>query len=133
MPQREEALHNWEFKLAAGCMATVIHQIANDTGRMMKRHKRKLEITLVTDHRNREGVDHLVKMIVWSSWDTKKKKQFFGILTSTLIAVGILLLLQRMQVTNLYRHCILMIWILNTPTFVEIRVAAREFTNSILS
>lgn len=70
-----KALRNWEFKLAAGCMATVIHQIArNDTGRMMKRHKRKLEITLVTDHGNREGVDHLVKMIVWSSWDTKKKK-----------------------------------------------------------
>ena len=41
---------------------------------MMKRHKRKLEITLVTDHGNREGVDHLVKMIVWSSWDAKKKK-----------------------------------------------------------
>lgn len=54
-----KTLHNWEFKLATSCMATVIHQIAKDAKQMTRRYNRKLDIALVTDHGNREGVDHL--------------------------------------------------------------------------
>eukprot|EP00956_Cyclotella_meneghiniana_P038994 scaffold163785_cov37-Cyclotella_meneghiniana.AAC.4 len=35
----------------------------------MEHHKQRLQITLVTDHGNRSGVDHFVKMIVWTSVD----------------------------------------------------------------
>eukprot|EP00956_Cyclotella_meneghiniana_P031906 scaffold85518_cov22-Cyclotella_meneghiniana.AAC.3 len=39
--------------------------------RIMTKYNKRLQITLVTDHGNREGVDHFVKMIVWSSQDKK--------------------------------------------------------------
>eukprot|EP00956_Cyclotella_meneghiniana_P016988 scaffold27384_cov36-Cyclotella_meneghiniana.AAC.11 len=38
---------------------------------MKRDYDQPLKITLVTDHGNREGVDHFVKMIVWSSKDEK--------------------------------------------------------------
>jgi hypothetical protein len=62
-------LRNWEFDAAAGCMAKVIAQICKDAETMMSKWKRKLQITLVTDHGNRAGVDYFVKMIVWTSID----------------------------------------------------------------
>ena len=62
-------LRNWEFDVAAGCMAKVIAQIMQDAEDMMKRYGTKLQITLVTDLCNRAGVDHFVKMIVWTSVD----------------------------------------------------------------
>ena len=62
-------LRNWEFEVAAGCMAKVIAQIMKDAEEMMTRYRTKLQITLVTDHGNRAGVDHFVKMIVWTSVD----------------------------------------------------------------
>jgi hypothetical protein len=68
-----KSLRNWEFKLAAGCLAKVIHQIACDAERMMKKYGKKLQITLVTDHGNRQGVDHFVKMICWTSIDRRGK------------------------------------------------------------
>jgi hypothetical protein len=59
-----KSLANWEYDLAAGCMATIINQINTDAKRMMDRHSKKLqEITLITDHGNRRGVDHFVKQI----------------------------------------------------------------------
>ena len=64
-------LRNWEFDVAAGCMAKVIAQIMQDAEDMMKRYGTKLQITLVTDLCNRAGVDHFVKMIVWTSAWTK--------------------------------------------------------------
>jgi hypothetical protein len=66
-------LANWEFDLATGCMATIISQIILDGKRMMEKYGKKLQITLVTDHGNRRGVDHFVKMICWSSIDDKGK------------------------------------------------------------
>jgi hypothetical protein len=54
-------------------MATIISQIILDGKRMMEKHGKKLQITLVTDHGNRRGVDHFVKMICWSSVDDKGK------------------------------------------------------------
>eukprot|EP00956_Cyclotella_meneghiniana_P013583 scaffold19721_cov38-Cyclotella_meneghiniana.AAC.1 len=65
------SLKNWEFSLAGGCLAQVISEIAADAQRMMTTYNKSLQITLVTDHSNREGVDHFVKMIVWSSKDKK--------------------------------------------------------------
>eukprot|EP00956_Cyclotella_meneghiniana_P030050 scaffold74749_cov35-Cyclotella_meneghiniana.AAC.4 len=62
-------LKNWEFDLAGGCLTKVIVQIADDAQRMKRDYDQPLKITLVTDHGNREGVDHFVKMIVWSSKD----------------------------------------------------------------
>eukprot|EP00956_Cyclotella_meneghiniana_P026149 scaffold55872_cov78-Cyclotella_meneghiniana.AAC.1 len=62
-------LRNWELNVAAGCMAKVISQIARDAEHMTKKYNQKLQITLVTDHGNRAGVDHFVKMIVWTSID----------------------------------------------------------------
>jgi hypothetical protein len=34
---------------------------------------KKLQITLVTDNGNRQGVDHFVKMICWTSIDSRGK------------------------------------------------------------
>eukprot|EP00956_Cyclotella_meneghiniana_P010989 scaffold15408_cov41-Cyclotella_meneghiniana.AAC.7 len=62
-------LRNWEMNVAAGCMAKVISQIAQDAELMTTKYKQRLQITLVTDHGNRSGVDHFVKMIVWTSVD----------------------------------------------------------------
>ena len=62
------SLANWEYDLAAGCMATIINQIATDAERMMTTHGKKLQITLITDHGNRRGVDHFVKQICWTSY-----------------------------------------------------------------
>jgi hypothetical protein len=66
-----KSLRNWEFNLAAGCLAEVINQIALDVKRLKEKYgeKIKLQITLVTDHGNGYGCDHLVKMICWSSRD----------------------------------------------------------------
>jgi hypothetical protein len=66
-----KSLRNWEFNLAAGCLAEVINQIAIDVKRLKRKYgkRQKLQITLVTDHGNRDGMDHLVKMICWSSRD----------------------------------------------------------------
>jgi hypothetical protein len=44
-------------QLANGCPSKVTAQLV------------KLQITLVTEHGNRDGFDYLVKMICWSSWD----------------------------------------------------------------
>jgi hypothetical protein len=69
-----KSLRNWEFKFAAGCLAKVIHQIACDAEQMlMKKYGKKLQITLVTDNGNRQGVDHFVKMICWTSIDSRGK------------------------------------------------------------
>jgi hypothetical protein len=63
-------LANWEFDLAAGCMATIIMQIARDAKRMRDNHEgKKVQLTMVTDHGNRKGVDHFVKQICWSSYE----------------------------------------------------------------
>jgi hypothetical protein len=67
-------LANWEFDLAAGCMATIIHQISIDAQRMMKEYGKNLQLTLVTDHGNRRGVDQFVKQICWSTREGKKYK-----------------------------------------------------------
>jgi hypothetical protein len=77
-----KTLRNWEFQLAGGCLATVIDRINKDAKILMDRHKKKLEITLVTDHGNREGVDHFVKMIIWSSYtkDGKHVLRHFNLL-----------------------------------------------------
>jgi hypothetical protein len=66
-----KSLRKWEFNLAAGCLAEVINQIAIDVKRLKQKYgkKIKLQITLVTDHGNRDGFDHLVKKICWSSGD----------------------------------------------------------------
>jgi hypothetical protein len=64
-------LRNWEYEVAAGCMAKVMAQITKDAEFMMTKYKKTLQLTLVTDHRNREGVDHFVKMIVWTLIDEK--------------------------------------------------------------
>jgi hypothetical protein len=66
-----KSLRNWEFNLAAGFLAEVINQITIDVKRLKQKYgkKVKLQITLVTDHGNRDGFDHLVKMICWSSHD----------------------------------------------------------------
>ena len=50
-------------------MAKVIAGIARDAEFMSQQYKRKLQISLVTDHGNRYGVDHFIKMIVWTSID----------------------------------------------------------------
>jgi hypothetical protein len=54
-------------------MATIISQIILDGKRMMEKYGKKLQITLVTDHGNRRGVDHFVKMICWPSVDDQGK------------------------------------------------------------
>jgi hypothetical protein len=64
-------LRNWEYEVAVGCMAKVIAQITKDAEFMMTKYKQTLQLTLVTDHGIREGVDHFVKMIVWTSIDEK--------------------------------------------------------------
>eukprot|EP00956_Cyclotella_meneghiniana_P033857 scaffold99548_cov20-Cyclotella_meneghiniana.AAC.1 len=61
---------NWEFRLAAGSLASVIHDIKKDAERL-KEVDMPLHISLITDHGNRKGVDHLVKVIMWSSIDAK--------------------------------------------------------------
>jgi hypothetical protein len=61
-------LKNWEFNLAGGCLAKAIDEIAKDADRL-KEHDMKLQLCLMTDHGNREGIDHLVKVIVWASID----------------------------------------------------------------
>jgi hypothetical protein len=63
------SLSNWEFDFAAGCMATIISQIGADAKRMMEKYNKKLQITLVTDHGNRKGVDHFIKQICWTSYE----------------------------------------------------------------
>jgi hypothetical protein len=67
------ALRNWEFKLAGGTLAKVIHKIQKDAKLLMEKYNKKLQITLVTDHGNKKGFDHFVKMIVWSSKDKNGK------------------------------------------------------------
>jgi hypothetical protein len=57
-------------------MAKVIAQITKDAEFMMTKYKTTLQLTLVTDHGNREGVDHFVKMIVWTSIDEKGRHKF---------------------------------------------------------
>jgi hypothetical protein len=68
-----KTLKNWELNLAGDCLGKVIWQIAKDAKRLRDKYgpSVKLQITLVTDHGNREGVDHFVKMICWSSVDEK--------------------------------------------------------------
>jgi hypothetical protein len=82
-----KTLRNWEIDFAGGCLAQVIEQIRQDATRMRKWGV-KLEITLVTDHGNQEGVDHFVKMICWSSVD-KHGNQSCAISPWILIRVGI--------------------------------------------
>jgi hypothetical protein len=55
------SLRNYEFDVAAGCMASVICQITKDAEKMMAEYGKKLQITLITDHGNRDGFDHFVK------------------------------------------------------------------------
>lgn len=64
-------LKNWEFSLGAGCLAKVIAEIKRDAMRLKDKYGWALQITLVTNHANHEGVDHFVKMIIWSSRDEK--------------------------------------------------------------
>eukprot|EP00956_Cyclotella_meneghiniana_P020293 scaffold35578_cov56-Cyclotella_meneghiniana.AAC.2 len=64
-----KTLRNWEFDLAGGCIASVIDQIANDAKPVKEETDKPLQISLITDHGNRDGMDHLVKMICWSSMD----------------------------------------------------------------
>eukprot|EP00956_Cyclotella_meneghiniana_P017447 scaffold28426_cov37-Cyclotella_meneghiniana.AAC.2 len=64
-----DTLRNWEFDLAGGCLASVIDRIAKDALLVKQQTGMPLQISLITDHGNREGVDHLVKMICWSSVD----------------------------------------------------------------
>eukprot|EP00956_Cyclotella_meneghiniana_P013077 scaffold18726_cov48-Cyclotella_meneghiniana.AAC.3 len=64
-----DTLRNWEFDLAGGCLASVIDRIAKDALLVKEQTGMPLQISLITDHGNREGVDHLVKMICWSSVD----------------------------------------------------------------
>ena len=64
-----KTLRNWEFDLAGGCIASVIDQITNDAKRVKEETDKPLQISLITDHGNRDGMDHLVKMICWSSLD----------------------------------------------------------------
>ena len=52
-------------------MAQVISVIANDSQQMMRDYNKAAQLALVTDHGNREGVDHFVKMIVWASKDKR--------------------------------------------------------------
>jgi hypothetical protein len=54
-----KSLRNWEFNLAAGCLAEVINQIALDVNWLKEKYgeKIKLQITLVTDHGNGYGCD----------------------------------------------------------------------------
>jgi hypothetical protein len=61
------SLKNWEFSVASGCMASVIREITIDAEYMKEKYDKKLQISLVTDHGNRSGVDHFVKMIIWST------------------------------------------------------------------
>ena len=61
-------LKNWEFNLAGGCLAKAIHEISQDAERL-KEHDMTLQLCLMTDHGNREGIDHLVKVIIWASID----------------------------------------------------------------
>lgn len=58
-----DSLRNWEFDLAGGCLASVIDRIAKDALLVKQQTGMPLQISLITDHGNREGVDHLVKMI----------------------------------------------------------------------
>eukprot|EP00956_Cyclotella_meneghiniana_P024741 scaffold50100_cov36-Cyclotella_meneghiniana.AAC.1 len=58
-----DTLRNWEFDLAGGCLASVIDRIAKDALLVKQQTGMPLQISLITDHGNREGVDHLVKMI----------------------------------------------------------------------
>ena len=68
------ALASWEFGLAAGGMASVLHAIELDAQRL-KSKGLKLRICLITDHGNRKGVDHLVKVIMWATQDAKNGKR----------------------------------------------------------
>jgi hypothetical protein len=80
------SLRNWEVNLAAGYLAEVVHQIHFDAERLQKKYgnRVKLQITLITDHGNRDGIDHFVKMICWASED-EKATNFCGI--SILISI----------------------------------------------
>jgi hypothetical protein len=62
--------------LAAGCLAEIVHQIHLDAERLRRKYgnRVKLQITLITDHGNRDGIDHFVKMICWASEDEKGNK-----------------------------------------------------------
>ena len=64
---------NWEYKLAAGTFASAIHTIKMDADRL-KTKGMKLHLSIVTDHGNRNGIDHLVKVIIWSSRNEKNKR-----------------------------------------------------------
>jgi hypothetical protein len=80
------SLRNWEVNLAAGYLAEVVHQIHLDAERLQKKYgnRVKLQITLITDHGNLDGIDHFVKMICWASED-EKATNFCGI--SILISI----------------------------------------------
>eukprot|EP00956_Cyclotella_meneghiniana_P026474 scaffold57319_cov35-Cyclotella_meneghiniana.AAC.1 len=54
-----KTLRNWEFDLAGGCVASVIDQIAKDSLRVKQETGNPLQISLITDHGNRDGMDHL--------------------------------------------------------------------------
>jgi hypothetical protein len=70
------SLRNWEVNLAAGCLKEVVHQIHLDAERLRRKYgnRVKLQITLITDHGNCDGIDHFVKMICWASEDEKGNK-----------------------------------------------------------
>eukprot|EP00956_Cyclotella_meneghiniana_P024623 scaffold49687_cov33-Cyclotella_meneghiniana.AAC.1 len=69
-----DSLRNWEFDLAGGCLASVIERIAKDALLVKQQTGMPLQISLITDHGNQEGVDHLVKMICWSSVDRNENR-----------------------------------------------------------
>jgi hypothetical protein len=62
-------LKNWEFNLVEDCLGEVIWQITKDAKCLRDKYDPfvKVQISLVTDHGNCEGVDHFVKMICSSS------------------------------------------------------------------
>lgn len=62
------SLANWEFRLAAGSLASAIVDIKAD-GARLKELGMPLQISVITDHGNRKGVDHFVKLLIWSSVD----------------------------------------------------------------
>eukprot|EP00956_Cyclotella_meneghiniana_P023267 scaffold44959_cov39-Cyclotella_meneghiniana.AAC.6 len=116
-------LRNWEMNVAAGCMAKVISQIARDAEYMMENYKQKLQITLVTDHGNRSGVDHFVKMIVWTSVDKQ------GSFTSTKVVTQPSL--WQMQFIDLSNHSISAVWTSNSHSSVVTLAAAPKCKSSI--
>jgi hypothetical protein len=69
------AIANWGMDLAAGSMASIIQALNTDIKRL-KDKGMKLRITLMTDHGNRKGVDHLVKVLLWASVDEKTGRRY---------------------------------------------------------